>query len=197
MAKTTSRRRPAGPLARAVRGRADGIGRATSEAAEAVSDALRRQDDDFLVRRRRVSGLTLGAMSSLGMVAAYQLGLLRHLPDPPWGPFDSDRVDASGEAYQYLKTPDATLGLASYAATLVLAGMGSARRASERPWVPLAMAGKVALDAVYGIYLTLEQRTNHRRFCGWCLAAAAASLATVPAVVPEATAAWRALRRGR
>jgi hypothetical protein len=195
MRSVSFRERPAGPPAKALRGRSGGIGRATSEAAEAVSDALRRQTGDFLDRRRRVSLLTFGAMGSLGMVAAYQLGLLRHLPDPPRGPFHSDRVDASGEAYQYLKTPDATLGLASYAATLVLAGMGSARRESERPWVPLAMAAKVALDAAYGIYLTLEQGTKHRRFCSWCLTAAGASLATVPQVVPEAAAAWRALRR--
>lgn len=197
MARISARRRPAGPPAQAARGSAGGIGRATSEAAEAVSDALRRQTDDFLDRRRQVSRLTFAAMGSLGMVAAYQLGLLRHLPDPPVGPFESDRVDASGEAYQYLKTPDATLGLASYGATLVLAGMGGARRASERPWVPLAMAGKVVLDAAYGIYLTLEQGTKHRRFCSWCLAAAGASLATAPQVVPEAAAAWKSLRRRR
>lgn len=188
---------PPDPRPQAARGSAGGIGRATSEAAEAVSDALRRQTDDFLDRRRQVSRLTFGAMGSLGMVAAYQLGLLRHLPDPPVGPFESDRVDASGEAYQYLKTPDATLGLASYGATLVLVGMGGARRAAQRPWLPLAMAGKVALDAAYGIYLTLEQGTKHRRFCSWCLAAVGASLATVAQVIPEAAAAWKALRRRR
>jgi hypothetical protein len=197
MGTTTLRRRPAGPPAADLRGRPGGIGRATSEAAEAVSDGLRRQSDDFLDRRRKVAGLTFGAMGSLGMVAAYQLGLLRHLPDPPVGPFASDRVDASGEAYQYLKTPDAALGLANYGATLALVGMGGARRTSERPWIPLAMAAKVALDAAYGLYLTIEQGTKHKRFCSWCLTAAGTSWATLPQVVPEAGAAWRALRRSR
>jgi uncharacterized membrane protein len=132
-------------------------------------------------------------MSAFGVVAAYQNGLLRHLPEPPLPGLGADHVDASGEAYQYLKTPDAALGLASQALTLVLAGMGTRRRASERPWVPLAMAAKVVLDAAGGAYLTVEQATKHRRFCSWCLVAAVANVATVPQVLPEARAAWRAL----
>lgn len=176
----------------------DGIGRSSSPAAERVSRDLRTGAGDLLRRRRRVGGLALGAMGSLGMVTAYQMGLLRHLPEPPVGPFDADRVDASGEAYQYLKTPDGALGLASYAATLALAGMGSARRAEERPWVPLALTAKVALDVVSSLYLTAEQLSRHRRLCSWCLGAAAASVAMVPQVLPEARLAWGELagRRG-
>ncbi len=133
--------------------------------------------------------MALAAMGSLSVVTAYQMGLLRHLPEPPLGFFDADHVDASGEAYHYLKTPDGALGLASYATTLVLAGMGSARRAEERPWVPLALAAKVGLDAVSGLYLTVEQASKHRKFCSWCLVASVLSLAMVPQVVPEARAA--------
>ena len=100
----------------------------------------------------------------------------------------------AGEAYEYLNAPDAALGLASYAATLVLAGMGSDRRAEERPWIPLALAAKVGLDAVSALYLTVEQGTKHRRFCSWCLVGAGLSAAMVPQVMPEARAAWGHLR---
>lgn len=136
-------------------------------------------------------------MGSMGLVAAYQFGLLRHLPEPPRPRLDSDTVDASGEAYQLLKTPDAALGMASYAATLVLAGMGGRNRAQERPWLPLALAAKTALDAASGVFLALEQGTKHQRFCVWCLIAAGSSLAMVPVAVPEARSAWRQLRRRR
>lgn len=190
------RAKPSGPPAHEARGQAGGIGRSTSAAAEAVSDALRRQSDPFLDRRRRIAGLTLGAMGSLGVVAAYQFGLLRHLPEPPLPGLDADRVDASGEAYQLFKTPDAAVGLASYAATLVLVGMGGPQRSSARRWLPVATLAKVAGDAAFGLYLTLEQGTKHRRFCSWCLLAAAASLSTVPLALPEATAAWRRRRSG-
>jgi uncharacterized membrane protein len=168
-----------------------GIGRSSSPAAERTSADLRLGGGDILGRRRRVAAMALAASGSMGVVAAYQMGLVKHLPEPPLGILDADAVDASGEAYQYLKTPDAALGLLSYAATLVLAGMGSRRRAEDRPWIPLALAGKVAVDAASAIFLTVEQASKHRRFCSWCLLAAGLSVATVPQVVPEARTAWR------
>ncbi|MFP5317906.1 MAG: vitamin K epoxide reductase family protein [Acidimicrobiia bacterium] len=173
-----------------------GFGRSTSVEAEAVSADLRRGDDGWLRRRRNVAALSLSAMGSMGVVAAYQFGLLRRPPEPRIRLLDAQKVDASGEAYQFLKTPDAAVGLASYAATLALAGMGDRNRARTRPWVPLALAAKVGLDAVSGVLLTAEQASKHRRFCSWCLAASAASVAMVPQVLPEAREAWHRLRRG-
>jgi len=170
-----------------------GIGRPSSPEAERVSRELRLGSADVLRRRRRVAAMALSAMGSLGVVTAYQMGLFRHLPEPPLSIFDADGVDASGEAYHFLKTPDGALGLLSYAATVALAGMGTARRAQEKPWIPLALAVKVGLDAVSGLYLTVEQASRHRRFCSWCLTASALSLAMVPQVVPEARAAARHL----
>lgn len=192
----SSRATVSGPPARATRGQGGGLGRSTSAAAEAVSDDLRGGGGEWLARRRRVAALSLGAMASLGVVAAYQTGLIRRPPEPGVAPFDAERVDAAGEAYQFLKTPDAALGLASYAVTLALAGMGDGGRAHTRPWVPLALAAKVLADAAGGVLLTAEQATRRRRFCSWCLAASAASVAMVPQVVPEAREAWRRLVRG-
>ncbi len=194
---TRTRRRPSGPSASAVGGRGGGIGRSTSDAAEAVSDDLRRGAGALLDRRRRLAGLSLGSIAAFAGVAAYQTGVIRHLPEPPIGLLDADSVDASGEAYQRLKTPDAALGIASSAITLALIGMGDARRAEERPWVPLAMAAKVGFDALGGLYLTAEQATKHRKFCGWCLVATAAYLAMVPQVMPEARVALSELRSAR
>ena len=94
-----------------------------------------------------------------------------------------------------LRVPDAALGLVSDGVTLTLATAGDRHRSTERPLLPLAVLGKVAFDALGALYLTLEQGTKHRRFCGWCLLASGASLAMVPVALPEARAAWRALRR--
>ena len=193
----TTRRRSSGPRAAEVRGAPGGIGRRGSAEAEAVSDDLRRGEGAFLDRRRRIAGLSLSGMASLGVVAAYQFGLIAGPPEPRLPRLDAKAVDASGEAYRYLLTPDAALGLVSYGATLVLAGMGTAKRSETRPWIPLALLAKTVGDAAYGAYLTLEQGTKHRRFCSWCLLTAAASLAAVPQAAPEARQAWKTVRRGR
>lgn len=189
------RAKPSGPPAREARGRPEGFGRPTSAAAEAVSDALRRETGDHLGARRRLAALMLGGMGSLGVVAAYQFGLVRRPPEPRIKPLDATRVDASGEAYHFLKTPDAAVGMASFGVTLVLNGMGPAGRAASQPWIPLALAAKVLIDALGAAFLTVEQVSKHRRLCSWCLMSAATSVAAVPQVLPEARAAWRALRR--
>lgn len=187
---------PSGPPAAEARGRSGGVGRKSSPAAEQVSDDLRRRGGDVLDRRRRTAALSLVAAGAMGAVAAYQNGVIRRLPEPPLPIFDADKVDASGEAYEMLRTPDASLGLLSYAATLALAGMGAKNRFRDTPVVPIVLAAKVLFDAIGGLYLTAEQATKHRKFCSWCLTASIASVAMVPQVLPEARLALRRLRHG-
>ncbi|MGI8798484.1 MAG: vitamin K epoxide reductase family protein [Pseudonocardia sp.] len=187
------RRRPSGPRAAAARANG-GIGRSSSRYAERVSDDLRRVDTPDLARRRAATGLTLVATAALGIVQAYQTGLLRRVPEPrlPW--LDAEKVDASGSAYHLFGTPDAGLGIASYGASLVLYGAGPADRAATKPLLPLLAAAKSTVDAASGIYLFLEQITGHRKLCSWCTLAALANVAAAPLVWPEARRAWRALR---
>ena len=64
---------------------------------------------------------------------------------------------------------------------MILAAMGGEDRAGQRPWLPLALAGKVALDALGAGKLTIDQWTKHRAFCLWCLLAAGATFAKRPA----------------
>ena len=185
---------PAGPTAASARGRRDGIGRPTSQAAERVSDDLRRGGGIALRARRRQMAWMLAASGAMSVVTAYQSGLLRRLPDPPLPGVDSNKVDASGEAYIHLHTPDATLALTSYGASMVLIGMGAGDRAQRQPLIPLLATAKLAYDALAAAYLTAEQLSKHRAVCAWCIAAAVASTAAVPAALPEARAAWKAMR---
>jgi uncharacterized membrane protein len=188
------RTRPAGPPAAAVRPSSGGIGRSSSKAAEAVSDALRRQDSEHLSARRRIALLHTISNAALSVVGLYQFGLLRSVPEPPLPGLGADAVDASGEAYVLGNTPDSALGIVSGGVTLVLAGMGGGRRASERPWIPLALFAKTLVDAVNGVYLTAEQLTKHKKVCSYCTISAVALVASVPAAWPEARAALRAVR---
>lgn len=124
-----------------------GVGRSSSRYAEQVSDDLRRVASAGLPGRRRATALTLLATAALGVVEAYQAGLLRRVPEPALPGLDADRVDASGEAYRVLGTPDAGLGIASYGASLVLHGAGPADRAETQPWLPLLATAKAVADA--------------------------------------------------
>lgn len=160
---------------------------------EELSRQLRRGSGAFLARRRKIVGLALTAAGSMGLISLYQMGIIEHLPEPPLPRFDADKVDAAAEAYAKLSTPDAVIGLGSYAATLGLAAMGGQDRATERPWIPLALAAKVAFDAVQAGNLSVDQWTEHRAFCFWCLLAAGSTFATVPLAVPEVRAALRQL----
>lgn len=194
---SATRGRPAGPPAASVRPGPGGVGRSTSMKAERVSDDLRRGSGDFLEQRRWIAGLGSLASAALGVVGLYQFGVLRRVPELPLPFLNADAVDASGEAYQALKTPDATLGLVSAGVTLVLAGMGARDRARTSPWIPLALAAKTATDAAGSGYLLAEQLTKHRAVCSWCTVAAVAQVLTLPLAVPEARTAWRAWRGWR
>ncbi|UQA91295.1 vitamin K epoxide reductase family protein [Streptomyces halobius] len=190
------RRKRIGVSARDARAR-KGIGRASSVPAEQISDDLRLGTGDFLEQRRRVAALNLGASAAYAVVGLYQFGLLRRLPEPPLPGLDAERVDASGEAYALLRTPDAALGLTSAATTLVLTGMGSRQRHQRYPWVALAAAGKGVADAGMSVVLFAEQLTKHRRVCSWCTLAAACHLAAVPPLLTEARAALSTIQRRR
>jgi len=189
-----SLRPPAGPPARDARGRSAGIGRSTSRDAERVSDDLRRRVTPFLRHRRQQTALMVGAVGSMAVVLLYQTGILRRLPDPPLPAFDSEKVDASGEAYESFKTPDAALAIGSYGVTLALVGMGAADRAAERPLIPLLAAAKIAADGAGAAWLTAEQITKHRALCFYCLLGSAATWAALPAALPEAREGWKKLR---
>jgi uncharacterized membrane protein len=151
----------------------------------------------FLTERRAMAALSAVAIGAMTLIALYQLGILKHLPEPPLPGLDADRIDASPEAYKLLGTPDAVLGVGSYAATMTLAAMGGSNRAQEQPWLPLALASKVGFDVAQAVRLTVVQWTKFRAFCFWCLVSAATSVATAPLVFGETRAALRQLRGDR
>src|ERR671930_1363873 len=150
-----------------------------------LSQVLRETTDATMRRRRGVIGLSLAAAGSMGLIALYQAGVIRHIPEPPLPGLDADKVDASAEAFERLEVGDAFLGFVSYGVTMTLAAMGPPDRATREPWIPLMLAGKVAFDVATAAKLTVDQWTKHKAFCFWCLVAATATFATAPLVVEE------------
>jgi Vitamin K epoxide reductase family len=162
---------------------------------EELSWQLRRGSGPFLAQRRSIVALEMIAVGAMSLITLYQMGLLKHLPELPLPQLDADRVDASAEAYSRFSTPDGILGIGNYAITMGLAAMGGQNRAQEHPWIPLALAAKVAFDTSQAIRLFVDQKTKYNAFCSWCLLAAGTTLVTVPLVLPETYAALRRLLR--
>lgn len=158
-----------------------------------LSRELRRGSGEHLDRRRKAAGWVLLAAGSMAAISLYQLGVIPHLPEPPIPGLDADKVDAAEQAYAKLSMPDAVLGLHSYSTTLALIAMGGRDRARTAPWIPLALAAKATVDALQAAKLTVNQWTEHRAFCSYCLVAAGATFATLPLVLPEAREAWENL----
>jgi hypothetical protein len=154
---------------------------------------LRHGSGDFLEQRRTAASLALAGIASLGVVTLYQLGILDHLPEPSWPRLNAEKVNGSAQAYHLLDTPDAVLGLGSYAMTLGLAAMGGADRSKSRPWIPLALCAKAAMDVCQAAMLTRKSWVKYRAFSLYSLITAAATLFALPAVIPEAVAAGRQL----
>lgn len=156
-----------------------------------LSRQLRRGRGTFLTLRRAVVGLSLIAEGALAIISLYQMGLIKHVPEPPLPHFEADKINASPDAYRRLDMPDGILGMGSYAVTMALAAAGGQDRVQTTPWLPLALAGKVGFDTAIAVQLTLDQARKQHAFCLWCLLISAATFAMAPLVVPEAWAAFR------
>lgn len=172
----------------------DLLERLRTRAPRRLSRELRRSARGFLPQRRKVVLLSFVAAGTMQVVALYQSGVLRRMPEPKLPYLDADRVDASAEAFGWLSMGDGFLGLVSYGVTAALAAAGSADRAQRVPWLPLALAGKALADALQAARLSRDQWTNHRAFCSWCLLAAGATFVALPLTWPEARAAMNELR---
>jgi hypothetical protein len=159
-----------------------------------LSRYLRTGSDPDLHRRRWIFGLSLLGAAMGQVVGAYQLGILRHLPDPPIGPWDSDEVDASDYAFRRASSPDAPFMILTYGLTAWAASAGGQDRPRHSPLLPLLMAGKVAADVLTNLSLVREEWGENKALCAWCQTATVASTASLALALPEARRAWRRLR---
>ncbi len=162
---------------------------------EELSQQLRNGTGAYMAQRRGIVSLSLVAIGSMSLITLYQMGVIKHLPEPPLPYLDADKVDASAEAYSRFSTPDGILGVGNYAVTMGLAAMGGQERSRNQPWIPLVLAAKVGFDVSQAIRLFFDQKTKQRAFCSWCLLAAGTTLAIVPLTIPETLAAIRELRQ--
>lgn len=146
---------------------------------------LQQEDTSDLRRRRGVIGLSLVGMASMTAVTLLQTGIVKHLPDPPFGNFDSDRVNSSDTAYR-LGAPDGSISLASLAVNIPIAAFGGANRAQTKPWVSLVAALKAAGEALAASWYFYQMPAKEKAWCGYCIVGAIANIGIAALTLPEA-----------
>jgi len=136
-----------------------------------------RSNDAAMRNRRAIATLAVAAAVPLGVVALWQIGAIRKIPEPKLPHFDAAKVNGSAQGYDKLQTPDAILGIGSMIATMGLAAMGPPKRSSLLTQI---LAAKIAMDVATSAKLTVDQWTKYRAFCFWCLLSATATFAMLP-----------------
>ncbi|WP_183810853.1 vitamin K epoxide reductase family protein [Tunturibacter empetritectus] len=105
---------------------------------------------------------TSAAVLTLFPVAAHQLNLLSHLPDPPSAVFASDDITESSAAHPF-GIPDSLLGLGSYGATLALILLSQ-----RRPMARKVLAMKLIADGSVAGFNVVRQLVSFGKICSWC-----------------------------
>lgn len=155
--------------------------------------SIRNDMDPAMKRRRAVAAVSLVGIAAMSVVSLLQLGIFRHMPDPPVETpnLDTDKVNISNEAYSY-GMPDAPLTVALHAASLAIAAAGPANRFERRPWLPLlASAFALPQALVAAKYLFYQMPKVDKAWCPWCVVDALVHFATLGLTLPEAVMALR------
>ncbi len=158
-----------------------------------VRSELTEHDSSDLRRRRAIIGLSLVGLGVAAAASMLQTGVVRHLPDPPVGNFDADKVIKSDPAYQF-GIPDATIALAALAANVPLAAWGGRDRAKDLPVVPLVAAGKAAAEAAAAAWYFYQMPTKLKAWCAYCIVGAGVYTAIFALTLPEAKKAFDHMR---
>jgi uncharacterized membrane protein len=154
---------------------------------------LQHEHTSDLKRRRSIIAWSLVGIGCMTAVTLLQTGIVKHLPDPPFGNFDSDRVNSSDTAYR-LGAPDGSISLASLAANIPIAAFGGANRVQTKPWVPLVAAVKAAGEALAASWYFYQMPAKEKAWCGYCIVAAIANIGIAALTIPEARKALAVLR---
>ncbi|MBD0375092.1 MAG: hypothetical protein ICV51_05635 [Flavisolibacter sp.] len=151
--------------------------------ATAIRDVLRTEQSDDLNRRRKVIGLSALGLVDFSIISLYQTGIIKHLPDLPFDLFDSDKVNASKDAYQ-LGVPDGPVSAAVYGITMTLAAAGGSEKAGRQPVWDVLLGGAVAGNAAGAVYYLYNMIFKQKKICLYCVTGAAINIASAIIIAP-------------
>ncbi|MGE3280077.1 MAG: vitamin K epoxide reductase family protein [Alphaproteobacteria bacterium] len=163
---------------------------------ETLREQIQLDIGRYMRLRRATVAVTLLGIGSMALTTLLQMGIVRRLPDPPCGNFDTKKVNSSDEAYSY-GGPDSPINILAHSVNLVLASTGGADRAREHPWLPiLAAAMELPQTIIAAKYLFYQMPCVDKAWCPYCITDALTHFATLGLVLPEAIEAVRNLSDG-
>lgn len=163
------------------------------------TSALRRyvQDSDSaeMQLRRGIVAVSLVGIAAMALTTLLQTGIVKDLPDPSIGNFNTRKVNSSDEAYSY-GGPDSPITIAAHATNIILASMGGADRTERHPWLPLlAGAAAAAQASVAARYLFYQMPKVDKAWCPYCITDALMHFATFALTLSESYRAVSGLLR--
>ena len=159
--------------------------------------ALQEDASEDMALRRAITVVSLVGITSMAIVSLFQMGAIKHLPDPPtrrpnWR---SDQVNSSDEAYGW-GMPDAPLTVFAHGANMSFAAAGPPNRWRDRPWLPILATLSAAVQAaVAAKYLFYQMPRVEKAWCPYCIVDALTHFATLALTLPETAKAVRGLSR--
>ena len=164
--------------------------------AVAIKDALRMEKNPDMDNRRKVIVLSALGLFDFSIISLYQTGVIRKLPDIPLPVFDSNKVNASKEAYQF-GVPDGPVSAVIYSLIMVFAAAGGSEKVARKPVFDLLLGGAVAANLSGALYYLYDMAFRQKKICLYCVTGAAINIASAVIIAPTVfKTIARAIRRG-
>jgi uncharacterized membrane protein len=130
----------------------------------AIRNGLRNGSSVDLDKWRKVILLSALGLIDFSIISLYQTGIIKHLPDLPYAFFDSDKVNASEDAYRF-GAPDAPVSAMAYAMSIVLASAGGSENVHRKPVFDLALGATLAGNAIGALYYLYKMIFKQKKIC--------------------------------
>lgn len=156
----------------------------------AIRQELLTSNTDDLNRRRRVLALSALGIVDFALISLYQSGAINRLPELPIKIFDSNKVNASPDAYR-MGAPDGTISTLLYAANMVLATWGGTTASGRKPAHDVALGSVVAGNAAGAVYYLYDMIFKQKKVCPYCIVGAVINLASAAIIAPTLAKAFK------
>lgn len=149
----------------------------------AIKQALRNGKSDDLKRRRKVIALSALGLVDFSIISLYQTGVIKKLPDLPYAIFDSNKVNASSDAYR-MGAPDGPLSAIVYASAMTLASAKGSEESGRKPVFDLLLGATVFGNAAGVAYYLYNMTFKQKKICLYCLTGAVINFASAAIIAP-------------